>query len=204
MLRRVAWTMAMITGLVGVSAYASAEPQAQALVRDTTRRVLEVLRRDKAEIRKDPQHIYQIVDDIILPHFDFTRMSQRVLGKYWPRATPDQQSRFVKQFQMLLVRTYATALREYTDQVIDFLPPRQHDDEISVRTQIKQSGGPPIPINYEMYHKSDGWKVYDVAIDGVSLVINYRSTFSSEIRHHGIDALIQRLAKHNAADSASK
>ena len=126
-------------------------------------------------------------------------MSQRVLGKYWNRATPEQQAQFVGEFQVLLVRTYATALKEYSEQTIEFLSTRERDggEEVTVRTQITQAGAPPIPINYEMYRKDDAWKVFDVSIDGVSLVINYRSTFSSEIRRNGVDGLIARLNKHN-------
>lgn len=179
---------------------ASAAPEAEKLVRDTTDRVIEILKKERAVIDNDPTRLYGIVDQEILPHFDFRRMSQRVLGKYWNGATSDQQAQFISQFQVLLVRTYATALREYSEQQIGFLPARVRDggEEVTVRTQIQQSGAPPIPINYEMYRKENSWKVYDVSIDGVSLVINYRSTFAAEIRQGGVDGLIQRLAKHNA------
>ncbi len=184
--------------IIAFASEAGTEDSAEALVKSTTDNVLRVLEKERDLIQKDPGRIYGIVDEYIIPNFDFERMSQRVLGKFWQRATTDQQDRFQAQFQTLLVRTYATALREYSNQKVEFLPSRPRGDgEVSVRTQIVQSGGPPISIDYELRKNSEQWKVYDVTIEGVSLVINYRSTFASEIRSNGLDALIERLAKHN-------
>ncbi len=184
--------------IIAFASEAGTEDSAEALVKSTTDNVLRVLEKERDLIQKDPGRIYGIVDEYIIPNFDFERMSQRVLGKFWLRATKDQQDRFQAQFQTLLVRTYATALREYSNQKVEFLPSRPRGDgEVSVRTQIVQSGGPPISIDYELRKNSEQWKVYDVTIEGVSLVINYRSTFASEIRSNGLDALIERLAKHN-------
>lgn len=184
---------------VALGSAAGEEPPAQVLVRQTTDKVLAILEEQKAEIEKNPARVYDLVDDYVLPHFDFHKMSRRALGKHWRNATPEQRERFVQQFQTLLVRTYAIALAQYSDEKVGYLAPRERSNgsQISVRTQIIQSGGPAIPINYEMYRKGDEWKVFDVAIDGVSLVINYRSTFSSEVRQKGLDALIERLREHN-------
>lgn len=189
---------ALLGSLVWVHAAANTQSTPEALIKTTTDKVLEVLKKEREVINNDPARIYGIVDEYIILHFDFERMSQRVLGKFWHRATPEQQTNFRKQFQTLLVHTYAAALREYTDQKVEFLPTRPREaGEVSVRTQIVQSGGPPIPIQYEMYKQSEQWKVYDISIDGVSLVINYRSTFASEIRSNGLDGLIARLVEHN-------
>lgn len=189
---------ALLAGVLVGGAAANTAGTAEALVKSTTEKVLDVLNQEREVINNNPARIYGIVDQYILPNFDFERMSQRVLGKFWHRATPEQQQKFVLEFQTLLVHTYAAALREYTAQKVEYLPSRSREGgEISVRTQIVQSGGPPIPIHYEMYKLTDGWKVYDITIDGVSLVINYRSTFASEIRNSGIDGLIERLVKHN-------
>lgn len=188
----------LAVALPGLAAHAAVEPPGQVVVRNTTARMLEALRRDREEISAHPARIYNLVADIILPHFDFDRMSRRVLGKHWRRASRAQRERFVQEFRTLLVRTYATALSEYRDQNIRYLKPRARDDtELTVRTQIEQQGGPPIPIDYQLYRTADSWKVYDVVIDGVSLVVNYRSSFSAEIRKGGIDGLIARLAEHN-------
>ncbi len=177
---------------------AGTDNSAEVVVRVTTERVFQVLSENREVINKDPSRIYGIVDQWIVPHFDFERMSQRVLGKFWHRATKEQRTKFSTQFQTLLVHTYAAALREYTNQKVEYLPSRRRQGgEVSVRTQIVHSGSPPIPIQYEMYQRADGWKVYDISIDGVSLVINYRSTFASEIRSNGLDGLIERLVEHN-------
>ena len=180
-------------------AAASAEPPAQVVVRNTTEKVFATLRADREGFLNDKIRLYTLVDETIFPHFDFMRMSRRVLGKYWKKASPEQQMAFVDQFQHLLLRTYATALAQYTDEVIKFLPlkQRKRENEVSVRTEVTQSGGRSIPISYEMYLIEDAWKVFDISIDGVSLVINYRSTFRTEIRRNGMDALLQRLADHN-------
>ena len=195
-IQRLALTLLAVILSFGVAANTEITPEA--LVKDTTEKVLGALEKEKELIAQDPGLIYGIVDEYILPHFDFQRMSQRVLGKYWHRATDEQQRKFVSQFQNLLVHTYGAALREYSDQKIEFLATRSRDDgEVSVRTQIVQGGSPPIPIQYEMYKPAGAWKIYDISIDGVSLVINYRSTFAAEIRSNGVDGLIERLVKHN-------
>jgi phospholipid transport system substrate-binding protein len=192
--------ISILAAAVSCNAAATGNTSAQDLVKTTTDQVLETITKEREAIENSSARLFEIVDEIILPHFDFERMSRRVLGKSWKRASPDQQSQFVNEFQTLLVRTYATALKSYSDEVIEFLPPREKEGgkETTVRTQIIQSGSPPIPMNYEMYQRDDGWKVFDITIDGVSLVINYRSTFRSEIRKNGVDGLIARLAKHNA------
>lgn len=190
--------LVLFTAALAMGNAASAATTAEQLVKNTTDRVVNVLKEEREVIDKNPGRIYDIVNEFILPKFDFERMSQRVLGKYWHRATPEQRSQFVNEFQVLLIRTYATALREYSDQTIEFLPTRERENEATVRTQIGQSGSPPIPINYELYLKDGDWKVFDISIDGVSLVINYRSTFASEIRKSGVDGLIARLSKHNS------
>jgi len=127
-------------------------------------------------------------------------MSQWVLGVNWRRASDGQKEKFTEQFRTLLVRTYAKALLEYTDQKINYLPLHAAADArtVTVRTEILQAGGQNIPVNYRMYHKGDNWKVYDISIDGVSLVSNYRTSFNNEIRQGGIDKLIARLADMNS------
>ena len=172
----------------------------ETLVRQTSERMLTVLKQQHDVIKSEPARLYGLVDDIVLPHFDFERMARWVLGKNWRQATPEQQQRFVVEFRNLLVRTYGTALLEYNDEEVRFLPLRMSAgaEEVTVRTEIQQPGGLPIPINYSMYRRADGWKVYDVVIDGISLVSNYRTDFSAQIRSGGIDALIVRIAERNA------
>lgn len=174
---------------------------AQRLVADTTTQMLTVLHREREALRRHPYRIYDLVDAIVLPHFDFSRMSRWVLGKHWRRATPGQRARFVNEFKTLLVRTYATALLEYSDQSVVIFPVRVKGEtsKVKVRAEIRQPrGGLPIPIDYSMYANQGRWKVYDVTIDGVSLVANYRASFSSYIQRHGLDGLLQQLAARNA------
>ena len=169
------------------------------VVTDTTKRMLTVLKDEKSVIRENPDRIYKLVNQIILPHFDFSRMSRWVLGKHWRSASDAQRERFIQEFRTLLVRTYATALLEYSDQEVEFQPVRADPDatDVTVRTAVKQPGGFPIPINYSMYLSDGTWKVYDVTIDGVSLVASYRSAFSSQIQRGGLDHLIGLLAERN-------
>lgn len=169
------------------------------LVRDTSIEVQKVLQQRHVELEKKPGLIYGVVEEYLLPHFDFERMSQLVLGKNWRTATPAERQQFVEEFRLLLVRTYATAMLKYSDQKINFLPGRGKagDGEEVVQTEVEQDGGPPIPIDYSLYRMGDAWKVFDVKIDNVSLVVNYRGTFASEIRGGGLAALIQKLRARN-------
>lgn len=171
----------------------------QELVKSVASQTLERIKKDKARIKTEPKHINFLIEELVLPHFDFERMSRWVLGKYWRKATADQKKRFVGEFKSLLVRTYANSLIEYTDQEITYLPLRGGKDkeEVTVRSEVAQPGGFPIPINYHLYMKDGEWKVYDVHIDDVSLVANYRTSFSREIRQSSIDKLIDTLAEKN-------
>lgn len=199
MIRNSACALAVCSAVAWIGAVALEEPPAQIVVREATEQLLDSISREKEVIDVDKARLYAIVEEIVLPHFDFTKMSQRVLGRHWREATEEQRAQFQDAFRDLLVRTYATALSEYRDQSIVYLPMRERGEggEVSVRTRIEPPGGAPIPIFYEMYPIADKWKVYDVTIDGVSLVINYRSSFSNEIRRNGMDSLITRLAEMN-------
>lgn len=205
MLQKMDWCAtgrALLLGLMllPVLAMAKVEQSPQELVIETTDRIFEALRAEQAEIKKNPSRLYEIVDEIVLPHFDFRRMSSWVLGKHWRKASPAEREQFVKEFRALLVRTYAAALNDNYDQKITFLPLRakKDADEVTVRTEVELDSGFPIPISYKMYRTKDGeWLVYDVSIDGVSLVTNYRSAFSKEIRNGGLPKLIASLAARN-------
>ena len=196
----------LLIALLGVfllngQAFATAEDSALKLVQDTTIQIMGKLKEEEAEIKKNPERVTELVDKIVLPHFDFTRMSQWTLGKYWGKAKKDQQDRFVKEFKMLLVRTYAKALADNVDREIEYKPVRKSkkkDNEVTVFTEVQQQAGFPIPITYKMHHNGDEkWKVFDVIIDGISLVANYRTSFAKEIRKSGIDNLIASLAERN-------
>lgn len=194
------WFKGFVVGLAllaGGNVLAAVSPQE--LVQRTAEEMLTKLRVEKQVIEQHPERIYELVNQIVLPHFDFERMSSWVLGKHWRTATPAQKERFMTEFRTLLVRTYAKSLSEYTDSKISYLPmrPSPQEDQVKVRTEVDQPGGFPIPIDYELRRQGDTWKVIDVTIDGVSLVTNYRSTFATQIRQDGLDKLITVLAERN-------
>lgn len=195
----------LLLPLLLVPAAPANEPHpAEQLVRETSEQVLRRLEAEKQVIENNAGRIYDIAKSIVLPHFDFERMSRWVLGRHWRDASEAQRKRFTEEFRQLLVRTYGRALAEYSGQEVRFLATRERgDDEAQVRTEVRQSGGPPIPIAYSMHRSEAGWQVYDVTIDGISLVTNYRSAFSSRIQQQGLDRLIELLAERNAAGGAS-
>jgi phospholipid transport system substrate-binding protein len=189
----------MIALLVGASAVPAAQDVATALVRDTSERMLSVLEKRRAEIDRNPSLIYGLVDKILVPHFDFNKITQAAVGPHWRKATPAQRTALTDGFREVLVRTYAQSLLSYSGQQIQYLPvrPGQRDNMVTVSTEVRDAGGPPIPIDYRMYLKDGAWKVYDVVIDHASLVANYRNSFDTEIRRKGIDGLIARLGEMN-------
>lgn len=165
-----------------------------AAIKGTTDELLAQFESRRDELSSDSTALYALVNDIVLPRFDFDRMSRLVLGKHWKKASPEQQGQFVDVFKALLVRTYASALFEYTGQEIKYKPMKAVDgDEAEVKSEIDLGGGTAVPINYSMTKKDDNWQVFDVSIDGISLVTNYRSSYGQQIRKKGIDKLIETL-----------
>ncbi len=181
------------------SVWAAAMTPPDVLVKSTTEEVLNVLRKEKGMLNNDDK-VYALVEEKVLPNFDFDRMTQLAVGRYWRQATPAQKEALVKQFKALLVRTYAGSLHAFNNQTVDFrpfsMPPNATD--VTVKTVIQQPGGQaPLPVDYSLYQTPYGWKVYDVAIDNVSLVLNYRSSFGQIVRRSGINGLIESLQAKN-------
>ena len=173
---------------------------AEEIVKDTADKVIARLTAERAELEVRPEKLYSLINEIIIPHFDFVSMSKWVLGKNWKSATEAQQTRFVEQFRTLLVRTYAKALLEFSDQEINYLPVINNPDSniVVVKTEVQQPGAKSVPINYSLHISGGSWKVVDVSVDGISLVATYRGSFASEIRKGGFDALIAKLAERNS------
>lgn len=203
MLRSFFLLLALVLGMNSSLALANDTPP-DVLARTTTQEVLAILKQDKDLQNGNLSKVYQLVEAKILPNFDFNRMTQLAVGKHWPRATAKQKQELVTEFRNLLVRTYSSSLTAFTNQTVEFKPMtiKPDDTDVTVRSQIRQPGGQPIPIDYSMYKTAFGWKVYDVAIDGVSLVTNYRASFSTTIRQNGIDGLIKMLATQSARGAA--
>jgi len=203
MLRTLFLLLALLTGFNSGLALA-VDTQPDELARTTTQDVIAILKQDKDIQSGNMAKVYRLVEAKILPNFDFNRMTQLALGKHWPRATAKQKQALVTEFRNLLVRTYSTALTEFTNQTIEFKPLtiKPDDTDVTVHSEIRQPGGQPIPIDYSMYKTAFGWKVYDVTIDSVSLVTNYRASFANTIRQQGIDGLIKTLAVQSARGEA--
>jgi phospholipid transport system substrate-binding protein len=156
---------------------------------------------------KDFAKITQFVNEVIYPHTDFDRISELVLGKLWKAATNDERERFKHEFQTLLVRTYSRAFVEFNDWSVRFLPLDMEDNatKVIVKTEILQPGIQPIGVNYRMLLSQGEWKAYDIMIEGVSLVTNYRTTFTNEVQAKGsLNAVIEGLVKRNAEALAGK
>lgn len=173
------------------------------LIKDTVQEVIAVIKQDKSIQAGDQKKIIALVDAKVLPHFDFARMTQLAVGKYWRTATPEQKQTLIMEFRDMLVRTYTKVFTVYRDQTIEIKPFRMEasDTEVTVKTIINKPGSQAIPVNYEMEKLADGWKVFDISIEGVSMVMSYRGTFASQIQSGGIDGLIKTLSDKNAGSA---
>ena len=177
------------------------------LIKETSEKVLGALEENSEKYKEQPDEIYALVNDIILPHLDFRAMSKLSLGKNWRKANDDQQTRFTEAFKTMLIRTYSKSLTEYAGEKIKFLPyrpPAEGKRTVKVKTVINLSNGPEVPIDYSLRIKNDIWKVYDIKIDGISLVTNYRNSFASDINRVGIEGLIEKLLAKNSAKLVEK
>ena len=183
---------------VGAPAFA-AEEAPDALVQRVTEEVLQTLRDDPQIKAGDSQRAGEVINDKVLMHFNFRRMTALAVGRDWRQASDVQKTRLADEFRSLLVRTYANAVVSYRDQRIEYRPFRMKagDTDVLVRTLIHQAAGQPIELDYWLSRSDNTWKVYDVLVAGVSLVVNYRDTFGREIRQTGIDGLIDSLVARN-------
>ena len=182
-----------------VSAHAQEPTPPDVLVKNVTTEVVEIIAKDK-EIRSGNRaKLIEVIDARVLPHFNFASMTALAMGQNWRAATPEQKKDLIDAFRTLLVRTYASALAAYSEQKFDFRPLRAKptDTDVTVQVRVIQPGQQPVPIDYAMEKTPAGWKVYDVAVGGISLVTTYRDTFSNEVRTSGVDGLIKALAEKN-------
>jgi phospholipid transport system substrate-binding protein len=195
-----------ITAAAFVVTLASAQDSPDQIVKKAADDVITAIKNDKDVQAGNLSRIATLAEEKVLPFFDFARMTQLAMGRNWAMTTPEQQMALTREFKTLLVRTYSTALAQYRNQTIEVKPTKVDPTakEATVRTAVIQSGGPSIPIDYSMEKGAGGWKVYDVLVDGVSLVTNYRSAFNDQIRKDGVDGLIKSLATRNAANAARK
>jgi phospholipid transport system substrate-binding protein len=197
--------LALVVGAAGVAtstsaaepATAAAQQDPQSLMNDVAKRMLDALDQNRAAIRKDPSKVYPIVGDILLPHFDTDYAAQLVLAQHWRTATPEQRKRFVGALYNALLKTYGGALADFTADRLKLLPFRGDPSatQATVRTVVKRSNGQEIPVDYRLRKTADGWKAFDVIIEGISYVRNYRNDLGNEVSQKGLDAVIARLEK---------
>ncbi|MDF9392413.1 MULTISPECIES: MlaC/ttg2D family ABC transporter substrate-binding protein [Methylococcus] len=188
----------LLCGVSAASAYAEQLSPPQQVIQQTSNQLQSSLQ--KPEYKEDFRKATELVERIIDPHVDFERVSMLVLGKYWKTATPDQRERFKKEFRTLLVRTYTTAFTEYSNWNIRYLPMQESTEsgKVMVRTEVLQEGAQPIAVNYRMVQTGGEWKVYDVLIEGISLLQNYRTSFTNQVAQTGLEPLIKDLVQRNA------
>ena len=169
------------------------------LVRSVTDEVLAIVRTDKTIQSGNTQRVLELVDVKLLPHFDFTRMTMLAVGRDWTGASPEQRTRLIDAFRTLLVRTYASALTRYRDQKIEIKPLRmtETDTRVQIQTQVLQPGATPLAIDYMLHKTGQGWQVFDVVVEGSSLVTSYRSNFAQEVNAGGVDGLIKAIEAKN-------
>jgi len=169
------------------------------LIKNTVQEVLAIIKQDKDIQAGNQKKILELVDAKVLPHFNFARMTQLAVGKHWRTATPEQKQALTTEFRNLLVRTYTKAFTVYRNQTVEVKPFKMPPGatEVTVKTVIIKPGEPSVPVDYNMEKTETGWKAYDLAVEGVSLVTNYRSTFSEQIQQSGIDGLIKTLVEKN-------
>ncbi len=192
---KVAVAAMMATGMAWAAATLPGE-----IVRENTDKVIALIKGNRDAYAKDPKKLYREMQAMAEPYFDFRKMSQLVLGRAWREANEDQRARFTAEFRDLLVRAYSTVLLKYNDEEIVYhpaQPPKPEDRTASTKTEVRHAGAAPVMIVSDFYLTNAGWKVFDVTVDGVSLVTSYRTTYAERIRSEGLDALIAGLAKDN-------
>jgi phospholipid transport system substrate-binding protein len=174
-------------------------PAPDALAKSVTDEVLAVIRADKDIQSGNQKKVLELVEAKVLPHFSFPRMTQLAMGRNWRSANPEQQKKLVAEFRTMLVRTYTTAFTQYKNQTVEYKPLRAAagDTEVVVQSLIKQNSGPPVAVDYSMEKTDAGWKVYNMKIEGISLIENYRNSFNTEVQKNGVDGLITALAEKN-------
>jgi phospholipid transport system substrate-binding protein len=192
--------VAFLSGALLAASAAAQQLGPEQLVRKVTSEVLETIRSDKELQAGDRKKALALAEQKVLPHIDFARATQLAAGRSWAKATPEQRDRLVQEFRTMLIRIYSSAIDVYRGQTMKVQPVRMSpsDTDVTVRNQYFRAGAPPVPVEYAMHRTPEGWKIYDIVVEGVSLVLTYRAEFEQVTRESGVDGLIKRLAAKNA------
>lgn len=177
----------------------SAEIDPQQLIKQSTDKVLNYIKLNSDDYRANPDKLFALVDEVVLPHFNFVAMTNLALYRHRKEFNDEQKTRIVNEFRTLLIRTYGKALLEYNNQEVNYLDMlgSVEKGKVKVKTEVTQAGGSAIPLDYSLRRGKQGWKVYDIQVDGISLVTNYRSSFAREIKKNGVEGLIKLLNERN-------
>lgn len=196
--------------LCGLSVPAQASVQPHQMLQQVTDKLINTLKAEQGAIEEKHERLFDLVEHVLMPHVDLGVMSRYVLGKHWRTASDDQRQRFSHEFKTLMVRFYVSALLEdpgelselleNSDSLITYLP--VETDESTKKTRVRAevhmpNGGPRVPVSFSLFRKDSHWLIYDVNVDGISLVSNYRSSFATEVKNGGLEALINRIAERN-------
>lgn len=205
-LARLTTLIAALLVTLGVARAADEQPGPKELIEVSAQKMLQELDANRAAYRKDPKRVHQLVEQVLLPNFDTTYAARMVLGKHWRTATPEQRQRFIDAFYQSLLENYGSALLEFTADKLVVLPFKSEPNATSaiVRTEVKTSSGTRVPVNYSVRKTDKGWKAWDVTIEGISYVRNFRTDFGSEIDQRGLEAVIQRLEKEGPKPISKK
>jgi phospholipid transport system substrate-binding protein len=202
-MRAFATILVLIAGGLAVSGQGAASAQAQLgpseVVETAAKSMLKDLDADRAAYRKDPSKVGALVEKYLLPHFDIPYAARLVLGKHWTDATPEQRKRFADAFYRTLVDNYGSALAEFTSDRLKVFPTKvePNADRATVRTEVTRDNGDHVPVSYSLRKTDEGWKAWDVVIEGISYVKSFREDFGSAIDSQGLDAVIERIEKGN-------
>jgi phospholipid transport system substrate-binding protein len=208
----VMWIRNAVVALAGVLvtslalAQSAAELGPQELVQKVAEDTLRDLDANRAEYKKNPKKVRELVDKNMLPHFDTAYAAQLVLAKHWRTATPEQRKRFVEAFYQSLLQNYGEALLEFTPDRLRILPFQGKPDDtvVTVRSEVRRDNGSRVPVNYSLRKTPQGWKAFDVTIEGISYVKSFRTDFAAEIQQKGLDAVISRLESQVASGTVAK
>ncbi len=189
-------TLALLGMLLSFPGVARTEDPT-AVIETAVDELSQVLEGRKLELSENRQELYEVIDGILLPRFDRRYAAQLVLGRYWRTASEEQQERFIRAFYQALLERYADGVLEFDEERINVLPFRGDAEErrTTVRTEVKLDDGTEVPVNYGLVKRDDGWKVYDVTVEGISYVRNFRTELNAEIASKGVEAVIQRLER---------
>ena len=192
--------------MLPLQATAAGEGGPIGLLQSISDQMIAQLKSNQATLKSNPGLVYRLANRIVVPHADLDEMSKRVLpAKTWAAATPQQRAQFKKEFTTTLIRTYASALAEYKDQAIKFFPIRGgvSGSTVKVDSQIIRSDGPSISVQYSLINRGAGWKLYDMTVEGVSMLESFRSQFSDKLANEDMGALVRDLSSHNSDNDGS-